>query len=229
MEDNSFLNWLDGWYGKLPEQTLAGLGIVADNTALVSEDMVNGFCHKGNLASREVHDIIAPVVDIFKKSYEFGVRNFLLFQDTHHPQASEFETYPPHCIAGTKESKTIDELASLPFANLFTIFEKNSISSFVGTDFPKWLDGHKSIDTFIVVGDCTDICVYLASIGLKTHADSQNLKRRIIVPASAVATFHTSVEKARELGILPHNAPILHKIFLYHMRLNGIEVVAGLL
>jgi hypothetical protein len=34
------------------------------------------------------------------------------------------------------------------------------------------------------------------------------------------------VDVARSLGILPHAGDLLHLIFLYHMALNGIEVVA---
>jgi hypothetical protein len=33
------------------------------------------------------------------------------------------------------------------------------------------------------------------------------------------------VERAAELGIVPHDAEFLHLVFLYHMMLNGVEVV----
>jgi hypothetical protein len=36
------------------------------------------------------------------------------------------------------------------------------------------------------------------------------------------------VEVARALGALPHDADLLHQVFLYHMALNGIETVRSL-
>ena len=36
------------------------------------------------------------------------------------------------------------------------------------------------------------------------------------------------VETALQLGALPHDGDLLHRIFLYSMALNGIEVVARL-
>jgi hypothetical protein len=48
---------------------------------------------------------------------------------------------------------------------------------------------------------------------------------RIIVPENAVQTYDIPVAVAREIGALPHNGDVLHLLFLYHMRLNGIEVV----
>jgi hypothetical protein len=40
-----------------------------------------------------------------------------------------------------------------------------------------------------------------------------------------VDTWDTPVEKARELGIMPHDAELLHAVFLYHMALNAVRVV----
>jgi hypothetical protein len=37
-----------------------------------------------------------------------------------------------------------------------------------------------------------------------------------------------SVERAEQLGAVPHDAELLHRVFLYHMMLNGVEVVASL-
>jgi nicotinamidase-related amidase len=132
-------------------------------------------------------------------------------------------------VAGTAESETIDELSGLPFSNQFTIFPKNTISSDLGTGFDAWLEAHPKVTTFIVVGDCTDICVYQAAMHLRVRANVLGQRDvRVIVPADCVQTYDLPVETALELGALPHDGDLLHRAFLYHMALNGVEVVAGL-
>jgi hypothetical protein len=44
------------------------------------------------------------------------------------PRRPEFEAYPPHAIAGTREAETIPELLALPFAEQFTVIEKNALA-----------------------------------------------------------------------------------------------------
>jgi hypothetical protein len=64
------------------------------------------------------------------------------------------------------------------------------------------------------------------ALHLKLLANASNRQDlRIIVPENAVQTYDIPVETARELSILPHDGDVMHLIFLYHMRLNGIEIV----
>ena len=222
---NDFLNWLEEWHKGLNSVNFRHLKINPGKTALVSVDMVKGFCSTGPLASPDIAAIIPEIISIFKKSYKQGIKHFLLFQDTHDPETAEFSSYPPHCLKGSRESQTIDEIAGLPFSGQFTVFEKNSISPAYNTGFDDWLKENPHIDTFIMVGNCTDLCVYFHVMHLRLFANAFNLKRRIIVPASAVATYDMTVEAAKKIGALPHDRILMHKIFLYHLSLNGVEVV----
>jgi len=223
--DPSFLTWLNNWYRNLKEVKLGEIINNPSKTAVVSVDVINGFCHKGNLASPRIKKIIAPIVRLLNGCYKMGMRNYVFLQDTHDAKATEFSTYPPHCQVGSKESEMVPEIKNLSFSNLFNIFPKNSISPSYGTHFNRWLEAHKEVDTFIVVGDCTDICVYLLSLHLKVYADAYNLKRKVYVPADCVDTYDLPVEMAKKLKTIPHDAEFLHRIFLYHMKLNGVEVV----
>jgi hypothetical protein len=54
------------------------------------------------------------------------------------------------------------------------------------------------------------------------------LRWDIVVPADLVATYDVPVVTALELGIMPHPGDLLHHFFLYHMELNGIQVVSSL-
>ena len=197
--------------------------------ALVVNDLVVGFCYQGPLSSLRVAGIVPSVVRLLQRAYDLGVRHFLLSQDAHDPDAVEFSAYPPHVMAGTAESETIEELKTLPFSDLFTIIPKNSISPNIGTDLTPWLGAHPEVTTFIIVGDCTDICVYQAAMYLRMRANVLGQGgARIIVPADSVQTYHTSVEAAAELGVLPHDGDLMHRVFLYHMALNAVEIVGHL-
>lgn len=224
-----FLSYLEDWYQALPQQSLAKLiGATPDEVAIFSIDVINGFCVSGPLASQRIGRIAQPVAELFKRAYALGVRDMVLTQDTHHPEAPEFGVYPPHCVKGTDESEAVDQLKELPFYDMITIVEKNSICSVSGTRLGDWLAERPHLRTFIVVGDCTDLCTYQAAMQLRLGANATNIARRVVVAAEAVDTFDTPVELARELGIHAHDGDLHHLLFLHHMAMNGVEVVAKL-
>ncbi len=224
-----FLRYLEAWYTALPAADLAEIvGAHPERVAVCSIDMIDGFCTEGPLAGPRVQALIPRVVEVFTRAHELGVRNFVLTQDTHDPDTPEFKAYPPHCIRGTAESRTVRELAELPFATMLTTIEKNSLSSHIGTGLGDWLRARPQLDSFIIVGDCTDLCVYSMAMHLRLEANALNLQRRVIVPASAVDTFDTPVSVARDLGIMAHDGDLHHVLFLHHMAQNGVEVVAEL-
>jgi nicotinamidase-related amidase len=223
-QSTAFLAYLEEWYASLPSIVLQDIvGTTPEHVAVFSIDMINGFCKEGPLAGDRVGALIGPVAETFKAAYDLGVRNFVFTQDTHSPNTPEFGSYPPHCVAGTSESQTVSELAELPFASEIAVIEKNSLSSHLGTRLQSWLAERPQIDTFVVVGNCTDLCVYSAAMHLRLEANALNLQRRVIVPAAASNTFDTPVSVARELGIKAHDGDLLH-----HMASNGVEIVGEL-
>jgi nicotinamidase-related amidase len=225
----AFLTYLEEWYASLPSVGLQEIvGATPERVAIFSIDMINGFCKEGPLAGERVGALIGPVAETFKAAYGLGVRNFVFTQDTHSPNTPEFSSYPPHCVADTSESQTVSELAELPFASEIAVIEKNSLSSHLGTRLQIWLAERPQIDTFVVVGNCTDLCVYSAAMHLRLEANALNLQRRVIVPAAASNTFDTPVSVARELGIKAHAGDLHHVLFLHHMASNGVEVVGEL-
>jgi nicotinamidase-related amidase len=224
-----FLAYLEEWYNALTPLALAEIIADApDRVALISIDVINGFCKSGPLASERVGRLAQPVADLFGRAHDLGVRNLALTQDTHDPATPEFLAYPPHCLRGTDESEAVDELKALPFYASIAIFPKNSINSHLSTGLGAWLRERPQIDRFVVVGDCTDLCTYQAAMQLRLEANAANLARRVIVPADAVDTFDTSVAVARQLGIKAHDADLHHVLFLHHMASNGVEVVKSM-
>ena len=210
---------ISDWFANVAPSPLDRISGDPESTAVFSTDMINGFLRNGSLASERVNAITEPVVSLFSRAWDLGMREFVLLQDTHDPMTPEFVSYPPHALVGTKESETIPELTELPFSDRFTVIEKNSLSPSIGTIFDSLLAEHEHISTAIVVGNCTDLCVYQLAMHLRLRADALNLAEfEVIVPENCVATFDTS----------NHPGDFFHQVFLYHMASNGIRIVRAL-
>lgn len=225
----AFLEWLINWQNNLPVKRLADIvGNQPGQTAIISVDIINGFCYEGVLSSPRVAAIVNPIAELFKHAYELGVRDFVLTQDTHDPQAEEFAQFPSHCVRGTHESQTVEALKSLPFSDSFTVVEKNSINSAINTTLERWLNERPHLRNIIVVGDCTDLCTDQLAMYLKLRSNAQGLGQTIITPANCIDTYDLPVNTANEIGAMPHDGDLLNLIFLYHYALNGIQVVKAL-
>jgi nicotinamidase-related amidase len=221
--------WIESWYAELAPEPLASALVEPAQAAIFSADMIIGFCREGNLASPRVDALTQPVVDLFQRAHDAGVGEFVLLQDTHDANSPEFTAFPPHCVAGTAESEMIPELANLPFRDQFTVIPKNSLAPGPGTNFDEWLDARPDLATAIVVGDCTDLCVYQLAMHLRLRANALNLTPfDVIVPVNCVDTFDLPEAVAHERRVMAHPGDFFHQVFLYHMALNGIRIVSAL-
>jgi len=194
---------------KLPVVNLEDLS--AKQTVFVIVDMINGFAREGALASPRVEALISEIAGLSKKCDEYKISK-LAFADCHTEVSPEFEAYPVHCMAGSSEGEIVDEIKEIGGYNLIP---KNSTNGFLEEEFKKWLSENPEINTFIVTGDCTDICVQQFAITLKTWFNMINRKVRVIVPLNAVETY--------DLGA--HEAELMNVMALYNMIINGVEVV----
>jgi nicotinamidase-related amidase len=223
-----FLEYLAGFQAGLPVLTLEEVVREPERVAIVSVDVTNGFCYEGPLASPRVKGIIAPIVRLFEKAWSLGVRHILLPHDAHEPEAVEFGQYPPHCVRGSAEAEPVPEFKALPFFNQMLVMPKNSIQTGLDAAFSGWVASHPEVVTYIVVGDCTDLCTYQLAMHLRLEANARQLQRRVVLPADCVETYDLPVALARQIGAMPHDGNLLHAVFLYHMALNGVEVVKSL-
>jgi nicotinamidase-related amidase len=221
-----FLEYLDEWMAALKPLPIDEAIRDPQRVAILSVDVINGFCYEGPLSSPRVETIVEPIARLFQRAWERGVRKIVLSQDTHEPEAVEFAQWPAHCVRGTWEAETVDAFKALPFFAQMTVLEKNSIHSGINTGLNAWLEDHPEVDTFLVVGDCTDLCTYQLAMHLRLDANARQIERRVIVPENCTQTYDRPVEAAREQGGLPHPGGLIHAMFLYHMQLNGVEVTA---
>jgi nicotinamidase-related amidase len=227
-ESNAFLLEIDRWLESAETLPIEQFTDPPERSAIISVDVINGFCYQGPLASDRIAGIVQPIVNLFSLAWENGIRHILLAQDAHVPDAIEFAQFPPHCIRNTDEADAVPEIRDLPFYEQMVIFPKNSIHSGLNTDLNDWIKGHPQVDQFIVVGDCTDLCTYQLAMHLRLEANARQLNRRVVLPLDCVDTYDLTIRAAKEIGGQPHNAELLHRVFLYSMRLNGIEIAASL-
>ncbi len=224
-----FLLYLKQWMDALPSVSLQEICPSPKNSAIISVDVINGFCSEGPLSSPRIQKIVKPITKLFSLSWGYGIKNIVLTQDTHEPDAVEFGSFPPHCVRGTSEAETVPEFQELPFFSQLIILEKNSIHSGLNTGLMEWMVDHPKVSDYLVVGDCTDLCVYQLAMHLRLDANARQKNRRVIIPAECVDTYDMSVSTAAKLGAMPHDAELLHAIFLYHMALNGVVIVKSIL
>ncbi|NLM10403.1 MAG: cysteine hydrolase [Clostridiaceae bacterium] len=197
---------------KLPSIQLSGLK--PDKTAFIIVDMINGFVREGALQSPRAEGVIPEITRLSKACDELKIPK-IAFADNHTNESPEFDSYPEHCLGGTSESEVVDEIKEI---GGYTLIPKNSTNGFLEEEFQNWLKQNQHINTFIVTGVCTDICVQQFSITLKTWFNSRNKKSRIIVPISMVDTYDLDI----------HDAELTNIMALYNMSINGVEIVTDI-
>lgn len=184
----------------------------ANETAIVVVDMINGFTREGLLKSHRIEELINPMVELLKAAKEKGIQT-LVFADSHPENSPEFATFPPHCLEGTNESEVVDEIKEV---GNYRLIAKNSTNGFLEEEFQVWLKENPQVKNFIVIGDCTDICIMQFATTLKTYFNKKNAPARIVVPTGLVETYELE----------EHNADLMNVMALYMMKMNDLEIVS---
>lgn len=190
----------------LPIMNLSDLNL--NNTDLFIVDINNGFAKGGALYSPRIENLINPIVN-FTKSVSNDIKSIIAFTDYHTNKSTELLNYPTHCIENTIECEIVDELKSI---DNIKIVKKNSTNGFFALDDLSF----NNTDNIIIVGDCTDICIYQLAITLKSYFNQNNINKNIIVPINLVDTYN--IDNV-------HPAELLNIVFLNSMIQNGIKVV----
>ncbi|KAG8373444.1 hypothetical protein BUALT_Bualt11G0024900 [Buddleja alternifolia] len=232
-------NVVDALKNELPieQDTLVLSGDVKSGLVLV--DILNGFCTvgSGNLAPQAPDKQIAGMVDeSVKLAREFCKNNWPVYalRDSHHPDVPE-PPFPPHCIAGTDETKLVPELQWLENEQNVTLRCKDCIDGFLGSlekdgsnVFVDWVKSNE-IKVLLVVGICTDICV-LDFVSSSLSARNRGLLsplQDVVVYSRGCATYDLPTHVARDIkGALAHPQDLMHHIGLYMAKGRGAKVVS---
>ena len=218
---------------------------------LVIVDEIHGFCTPGSgaLAPQEHDPQIAGMVaetDRLARRFAAEKRPILAFLDTHEPGKAEFP-YPLHCEAGSGEENLVPELEWLNDCGCATLLRKDCIDGFIGgieasfvggghgqyhNKVVDWINSHR-LDTLIVVGICTDICVMdfvLTLLSARNHGLMPTLQD-IVVYEPATATYDLPLATAQKLGLPPtaaHPKAETHHMGLYFMASRGALLASEL-
>ncbi len=218
---------------------------------LVIVDEIHGFCTPGAgaLAPQEHDPQIAGMVaetDRLARRFAAEKRPILAFLDTHEPGKAEFP-YPLHCEAGSGEENLVPELEWLEDCGCATLLRKDCIDGFIGgieasfvggghgqyhNKVVDWINSHR-LDTLIVVGICTDICVMdfvLTLLSARNHGLMPTL-HDIVVYEPATATYDLPLAAVAQLGLPPtaaHPKAETHHMGLYFMASRGALLASEL-
>ncbi|XP_052191560.1 nicotinamidase 1 [Diospyros lotus] len=225
---------------ELPVEQGASLVLTGDvKTGLVLVDVVNGFCTvgAGNLAPKVPDKQISGMVDeTLRLATAFCESKWPVFAflDCHHPDIPE-HPYPPHCIAGTDETKLVPALQWLENEPNVTLRPKDCIDGYIGSTekdgsnvFIDWVKTNH-IKAILVVGICTDICVLdfvCSALSARNHGFLTPLED-VIVYSHACATFDLPIHVAQTIeGAMAHPQELMHHIGLYMAKGRGARVVS---
>mgnify|MGYP006275454715 FL=1 len=216
-------------------------------TGLVVIDEVHGFCTvgAGNLAPQAPNAQVTRMVEetaALARRFADAHRPILNFLDTHQPGVPE-PPYPPHCEKGTGEENLVPELEWLEDDPNAMLIRKDCINGFVGAienashhglhhnKTMDWVNVHR-LDTVLVVGICTDICVMdfvLTLLSARNHRLMPTLKDIVVLePACATYDLPRDVAEGMELpATAAHPQEATHHLGLYFMAARGAVLASG--
>ena len=113
-----------------------------DETAIVIVDMVNGFVHKGNMASPRVKAMAPNIASLLEK---FKDSKKVFFKDCHTKNSREFKAYIEHCI-DKEEIEIIDELRKYAYTETYEAGSHNAEIMNIVTLYSMKLAGIKIVD-----------------------------------------------------------------------------------
>lgn len=186
--------------------------IKKEDTVIIIVDMINGFAKEGSLSSPRVNQLIPRISALLSSE---KVINKVFICDAHPVDSVEFQSYPEHAVVETFESKIVGEL--MPYIDLQTVvINKNSTNALETEAFRLFLSENSNISNFIVIGDCTDICILQCALGLKAHFNETNISKRVLVPCLYVDTY--------DLDVNHHHGDLMNLFAMYNMKINGVEL-----
>lgn len=121
--------------------------------AIIVVDMINDFV-TGKLGSVRAQKIIPNIAKLIKNARKQGIP-IIFLRDAHTSADKELDIWGEHAMKDTRGSEIVPELK--PEKNDIVI-EKRWYSGFVDTELPSVLK-KLGVDTLIMVGVSTDICV----------------------------------------------------------------------
>ncbi|UMZ73158.1 cysteine hydrolase family protein [Natranaerofaba carboxydovora] len=219
------MGYLEDNLGELQVEKTAGNTIVENSkdSALIIVDMLKGFCDTGPLQSPYNHALAGPIASLVKK-WEGPI---VSIQDAHDEDDKEFNSFPPHCVDGSKEAEVVEPILDALQNKEYEVVKKQTLSPFFGAwNFEDWLvkQQGRGIKEYYVVGNCTDLCIYQTAMGMKMWFAGNKEDVSVNVIVNLVDTYDLPLEETPD-GVSSHPRELFNRVFLHHMSLNSINLI----
>ncbi|GAA2434886.1 nicotinamidase [Actinomadura vinacea] len=188
--------------------------------ALIIVDVQNDFCEGGSLAIAGGADVAAAIsgyVTAYRSEYRHIVatRDFHLDPGGHFSDEPDFiDTWPPHCVIGTKGAEFHPNLGLDPIEAVFSKGRTTAAySGFEGVSdqdvaLIDWLREH-GVDEVEIAGIATDHCVRATGL----DAARAGLRTTVLLDLTAGVAAETVVralEQLRAEGVALAGTPVLN-------------------
>ncbi len=164
--------------------------------ALYMIDMNNGFVNFGNMANPKYNELVNEQLKLINKfRKENQLVNFVL--EGHTTDSIEFDSYPSHCVLGTKEAELIPEFIYEQNKENTRTYYKNSINGMLNRNLQDDIKSQDNLNEIVIGGVCADLCVMDFARTFSRYLDEINRRAKIFVVENTIDTYD-SLEHNRE-------------------------------
>ena len=164
--------------------------------ALYMIDMNNGFVNFGNMANPKYNELVNEQLKLINKfRKENQLVNFVL--EGHTTDSREFDSYPSHCVLGTKEAELIPEFIDEQNTENTRTYYKNSINGMLNRNLQDDIKSQDNLNEIVIGGVCADLCVMDFARTFSRYLDEINRRAKIFVVENTIDTYD-SLDHNRE-------------------------------
>lgn len=164
--------------------------------ALYMIDMNNGFVNFGNMANPKYNELVNEQLKLINKfRKENQLVNFVL--EWHTTDSIEFDSYPSHCVLGTKEAELIPEFIDEQNKENTRTYYKNSINGMLNRNLQDDIKNQDNLNEIVIGGVCADLCVMDFARTFSRYLDEINRRAKIFVVENTIDTYD-SLDHNRE-------------------------------
>ena len=164
--------------------------------ALYMIDMNNGFVNFGNMANPKYNELVNEQLKLINKfRKEKQLVNFVL--EGHTTDSIEFDSYPSHCVLGTKEAELIPEFIDEQNKENTRTYYKNSINGMLNRNLQDDIKNQDNLNEIVIGGVCADLCVMDFARTFSRYLDEINRRAKIFVVENTIDTYD-SLDHNRE-------------------------------
>ena len=179
---------------------------------LINIDMVNGFIKFGSLSAPSIRRVVERQIELLKENENKDDAINIFVRDEHSLDSTEFNTYPSHCVKGTKEELVLDDFNDL-LKNSYDIAKNNTNFMFAPKTI-KLFESLPNLNRISIMGCLSEVCVKNGAIGARCYFDQENRNVEVGVYEDAIDTFDAP----------GHNSDEITQLALKDMESNGVKI-----